>query len=427
MKELFPGHFKESKKDIKKIWDNCHFAFDANILLSLYRYSDSTRKEFIKVLTKIEDRIWLPHRSAEEYFNNRLSVIDKQERSYDETIKSITSLESDLQNARQHPFVNQKLMRKATGVFKELCKELENNRSVHTDRIRNDEIQDSIAELFNDKTGKPFDREALEKLLKDGEERYKEKIPPGFKDGSKHQNSDVFNEKCKKYGDFIVWSQVIEKSIEIDKSIIFVTDDRKEDWWTIFKGKTLGPRPELINEFKEKTNNSFYMYQADRFLELARENLNQEVSEEIVKEIKEVRRRDYIAYKKNIERQKAYKYSRHFNSIMKEIDNLKAHLMQLSEEKDLLLRKQVSLGEEREQLQKHREFLLSDSNRAVELEPVMKHYYNVSDEHQRIQKEMKLLNSRSDELQQKIKYLENESAKYMNDMGIYADRYETIR
>jgi len=40
---------------------------------------------------------------------------------------------------------------------------------------------------------------------------------------------------------------------------------------------------------------------------------------------------------------------------------------------------------------------------------------------------MKLLNSRSDELQQKIKYLENESAKYMNDMGIYADRYETIR
>ncbi|MEA1900658.1 MAG: PIN-like domain-containing protein, partial [Thermodesulfobacteriota bacterium] len=55
----------------------------------------------------IKVRVWLPHRSAEEYLNNCLSVIDQQERSYDDTIKSINTLKSDLDNARQHPCMMQ--------------------------------------------------------------------------------------------------------------------------------------------------------------------------------------------------------------------------------------------------------------------------------------------------------------------------------
>lgn len=423
MKELFQGYFKENEAEITELWDNCYFAFDANILLNLYRYSDTTRREFIKVLTKIKERIWLPHRSAEEYFNNRLSVIDKQERSYDETLKSINSLESDLENAWQHPFVSNNIMKRAKSVFKDLCKELEDNRSIHTNRIGNDEIQNSIATLFNKNTGTPFTREELEKILKEGEERYKEKIPPGFKDGSKHSDSEVFNEKCKKYGDFIVWTQVIGKSKEVGRSMIFVTDDRKEDWWTIFKGKTLGPRPELIKEFKEKTNNSFYMYQADRFLELARENLNEDVSEEIVKEIREVRRRDKIANKKNIDRQRALNNSHHFNSLMKEAEAARSRLMQLSEERKLLQMKQISLGEEREQIQNHREGLMTDSNRAVEIEPLMRHFYKISDEYELVQKEMHMLSAHSEEIRQKIKWLENEASQSMNELNFVSDKY----
>ena len=87
MKDLFPGHFKESEKNLKQVWDSCIFVFDANILLNFYRYSDSTRREFLQLLQKIQERVWLPNRAAEEYLNNRLSVIDQQERSYDETAK----------------------------------------------------------------------------------------------------------------------------------------------------------------------------------------------------------------------------------------------------------------------------------------------------------------------------------------------------
>ncbi|WP_220493433.1 PIN-like domain-containing protein [Pseudoalteromonas sp. SR44-5] len=74
MKDLFPGHFKESQENLREVWDSCVFVFDANILLNLYRYSDATRNEFLSLLEKINDRVWLPHRAAEEYLNNRLSV-----------------------------------------------------------------------------------------------------------------------------------------------------------------------------------------------------------------------------------------------------------------------------------------------------------------------------------------------------------------
>ena len=104
MKNLFPGHFKESDESLREVWETSLFVFDANILLNLYRYSDATRNEFLRILTKLKDRTWLPHRAAEEYLNNRLTVIDQQETSYDETVKLIEKLQLDLDNARQHPF-----------------------------------------------------------------------------------------------------------------------------------------------------------------------------------------------------------------------------------------------------------------------------------------------------------------------------------
>lgn len=299
MKSSFPGHFKENERDLRGIWDSSLFVFDANILLNLYRYSDTTRNEFLRLLTKIKNRSWIPHRSAEEYLNNRLTVIDQQEKSYDETENLIRTLRRDLENSRQHPFVSAGVMEKASGVFDELCDELKNNKSVHTSRISNDEIKDAIANIFEGRVGLPYDEERLNKLTTEGEERYKQKIPPGFKDISKSGDNDVLSERYRKYGDLIVWMQVIDKAIEIKKGVVFVTDDKKEDWWERFKGKTVGPRPELVKEFKDKSSQTFLMYQADRFLELARENLGEQVSDEIVEEIREVRRLDKLAHRKH--------------------------------------------------------------------------------------------------------------------------------
>lgn len=412
MRDLFPGHFKESQENLREVWDSCVFVFDANILLNLYRYSDTTRNEFLRLLEKIKDRVWLPHRAAEEYLNNRLLVIGQQEQSYDSTIKSINSLKSDLDNARQHPFVSTQTMRKVGSIFDGLCEELLRNKEVHTRRISNDEIKDAISKIFEKRVGQPFDKERLEKLIVEGEERYKQKIPPGFKDGSKSAGSEVFTEKCRVFGDLIVWKQVLEHSIDVDKGIVLVTDDKKEDWWEKFKGKTVGPRPELVKEFKDNANNTFHMYQADRFLELARENLGEQVSPEIVEEIREVRRRDKMASRKRQEYELLNRQKAKINNMMEELEHTRHQMMKHESEMMALQEKRHMLEAEKMELRKYRESY-SEDDREMDMEPFMRHYSDITENYHLVRSRLEESKNRYQELQHRTMQLEHELARHV--------------
>lgn len=289
MKSKFPGYFKLTKKEIDKLWETALFTFDANILLNLYRYSDDTREEFYKILEKIKDRIWIPHQSAQEFFNNRLNVIGQQEKAYEDAISSINAIESEFKNSRQHPFIENKLLKKFSNLSEEICQQLNNSKKFHNKRIQEDDILDRIESLFHEKVGEEFKSEELKEIYKEGENRFSNKVPPGYKDSNKKDESE---DESRKYGDLVVWKQTIEKSKETKSAIILITDDRKEDWWVRFKGKTVGPRPELIKEFRDETSKSFHMYQSDRFLEYAREYLNETINEKAIQEIRELRRLD---------------------------------------------------------------------------------------------------------------------------------------
>lgn len=413
MKDLFPGHFKESERSLKQVWGSCIFVFDANILLNFYRYSDSTRSEFLQLLQKIQERVWLPHRAAEEYLNNRLSVIDQQERSYDDTAKSINSLRSDLDNARQHPFVSQRAMKQVNKVFDLLCNELSENKEVHTKRISDDEIKKSISSIFENNVGQPYSRESLEKMISDGKERYKQKIPPGFKDGTKSGDSDVFTEKCRKYGDLIVWNQVIDKSIETKKGIVLVTDDKKEDWWEKFKGKTVGPRPELVKEFKDRAENTFHMYQADRFLELARENLNEQVSDEIVEEIREVRRRDKLAYMKKTEMEFIKQKKLKVHHLMGELEQSRHQMMSYENEMNMLQKKRHMLENERNSLREHNNHMLHDGDTEIDGDRLIKHYESISEDYVQIKQNLEHTKRKYSDMSQRKMSLEQELAHSM--------------
>lgn len=414
MKDLFPGHFKESDESLKEAWETSLFVFDANILLNLYRYSDTTRNEFIRILNKLKGRVWLPHRAAEEYLNNRLTVIDQQEKSYDDTIKLIESLQQDLDNTRQHPFVSKGVMRKVNSVFDELCNELKKNKSAHTDRISSDEIKDSIAIIFGKNVGTPYDKGQIDQLISAGEERYKQKIPPGFKDGSKAGDSEVFSEKCRKYGDLILWTQVIDKAIESNKSVVLVTDDKKEDWWEKFKGKTVGPRPELVKEFKDRANQAFHMYQADRFLELARVNLGEKVSEEIVEEIREVRQRDKLALRrmKEIELYKHRKMQQ--MQLAQQMDSIRHQMAKYEQEMHMLQEKRHLLENERISLKEFNNKILHDtSNEYIDDSQLTDHYYHVSKNYEDVMRRLDISRMKHTELMQHMAVLDQQLSHSM--------------
>ena len=293
MKKHFPGYFSPTMSEFGRLWHACIFAVDANILLNLYRYSDATRKEFLRVLTSIKERLWLPHRAAEEYLENRLTVVSQQEKAYDDTLKTLQNVQNDFKNIRQHPFISERLMGRLASVFDQVSKELQQNKEIHSARASQDEIQENLRALFDGRVGEPFTEEELEAICKEGEERYSKRIPPGYKDDAKTEDEPA-KSIHRRFGDFIIWRQLLKMSTEQKKGIIFVNDDKKEDWWYIFKGKTLGPRPELIKEFFDKTESHFYMYQSDLFLEFAAQHFKQDIKSESVDEVRELRRHDLL-------------------------------------------------------------------------------------------------------------------------------------
>lgn len=289
MRDMFPGHFSRASFEQKELWDNSIFVFDANVLLNQYRYSDETRSQFVRILERLQDRIWIPYRVAEEYLKRRLEVIDQQEKKYDAAINDVERLCKDLDNNRQHPFVSESSMKKFNAAVSGLIGELNKNKEINSRRIFGDEIKDKLNLLFAGRVGGDFNRGDMEGIISEGVARYSERIPPGYSDLKKAAGGESFEERCRPYGDLIIWKQIINKAKLDNVSVIFVTDDGKEDWWLRFKGKTISPRPELIKEFLDETGMGFYMYQPEQFLSLAGKQLEQETSQEILQEIRDVR------------------------------------------------------------------------------------------------------------------------------------------
>lgn len=296
MKEFFPGHFTKGDAEHKALWAKCTFVFDANILLNMYRYSDDTRKSFFQVLEKLSDRIWIPYRVAEEYLGNRLRVIHEQQEEYSIAMTELQNIRKKLESTRQHPFVSEKVMKKAEPILNELTAELERNKAVHSLRMTDDEVKIRIAELFKGRVGRRLEDNELEDIIAEGERRYVEKIPPGYSDAKKASAEEHLGARCRPYGDLIVWKQIVEKSSQNKSPVIFITDDGKEDWWLRFKGQTIGPRPELIEEFVSATGLEFHMYHPERFLSLAGDYLKQEnpISVAMLDEVRNLRVKEQV-------------------------------------------------------------------------------------------------------------------------------------
>ena len=141
-------------------------------------------------------------------------------------------------------------------------------------------LHDTICELFEGRVGKQYTADKLEVIYAIGKKRYAREVPPGYLD---------WKPSAPRYGDLVIWFQLIDQSKEAKKPLIFITEDRKDDWWSRTDGQTHGPRSELIQEFFNETGLSFYMYQADQVIEFAQRYLGLEKEQTTIEEIQEVR------------------------------------------------------------------------------------------------------------------------------------------
>lgn len=307
MKNLFKSFYKLSEEEYEILWQNAIFIFDTNILLNLYRYQSSTRDELLKVIEQLKDRIWIPNHVALEFQRNRLFVISEQHKRYKEVqnivSKSLVGMKDELnglQLKKRHSHINpDKLVEAMQKIKNEYFEELNKLKEQSISLSTEDKILERLDDIFLNKVGKAFEKqEEINSLFKEGEERFKKQIPPGYKDSKKDDKKpddftfDGLSYK-RKFGDLIIWKQIIKNAQEKKlKDIIFVTDDGKSDWWLKIESnglKTIGVRPELINEITNSSNvERFHVYNTESFLSFANEQLNAKVAKEAIEEVREV-------------------------------------------------------------------------------------------------------------------------------------------
>nr|WP_314597147.1 PIN-like domain-containing protein [uncultured Neisseria sp.] len=325
MKNEFIGFYMPNEKELKAAWrsEKTKFIFDTNVLLKLYSYQPNTLSDFFSILKKLGDKIWIPHQVGLEFQNRRLDIKAKEKQKFSELEKQLDEI-LKVENKINQLFLKGRFpnldaatenlfndIRKLVDGYKNTlnqCNESQPNIRSH------DSIREKIDDCFKGKVGSPFSQEDLEKIYEDGEKRYKNKIPPGFKDSTKNPSTDYFYkgvEYKRKFGDLILWKQIIEKAKDENiKNVIFITDDEKEDWWYIAKengDKAIGPLANLTHEIIENAKiDLFHMYNTSAFFQAAKEFTSVEVQDVSIDEIRlihenELRPKRTISYYEDLD------------------------------------------------------------------------------------------------------------------------------
>lgn len=296
MKESFRGFYNPDKEILQSAWnsDETLFVLDTNVLLNLYGYAEQTREDFFDLLKSLDKKLWIPYQVGLEYQRRRLEVIRDEKAIFNKINDNLDKIEKvfagnfeQLALKRRFPTLHENT--------EKLRKEISKSISSYKKSVScwdekqpcvrsHDTIREKLDELTEGKIGlPPEDQEWLDKLYKEGEERYNNKIPPGYKDFKKsksEQSTFAYNGLIydRQYGDLILWKQLITKAEnEKIKNVIFVTDDTKEDWWYILESrgkKQIGPHANLQSEIYRKANlDIFHMYNTSTFLESGKEIL----------------------------------------------------------------------------------------------------------------------------------------------------------
>ncbi|WP_342499136.1 PIN domain-containing protein [Bacillus sp. FSL W7-1034] len=291
MEKIFKEFYIE--KNDQRIWQDSIIVLDTNVLLNLYRYSKDTTVQILNLLNKYQDQLWMPHQVALEYHFNRKKVILEQEEYHTKISESFSKVPKEIEKILLKDLSDfKKRHRKDIDNFISDLEKLRDNHIESLEKqlkneisyLKKDFIKENITNLFSEKVGISFNAKEIESLEKTAEERFSKKIPPGYdddkaKDGSfKYYNKYIIQNR---YGDYILWRQIIEYATVEKRDIIFITDEQKSDWWYKLGGKVIGPRIELINEFSYETKKKLYMFSPIGFINRNEDIVNESAANEV--------------------------------------------------------------------------------------------------------------------------------------------------
>ena len=285
LREQFRQYSPPSEAERITLLDHAVFVPDTNVLLHVYRYSRDARNSFFEVLRNVKDRLWIPHQAVSEFHKNRPMVIATQLEIADRLKSVLTvsfkTLAADTEKAfthPYHPFLDRQVLQKQ--IYKmahNLTKYISAAGKTYLAGFSSDPILDELHSILDGRVGNPFSDHELISLYEEAEQRYEAEIPPGYRDKSKP--------KPDRYGDFVLWKQILAYCKEGRRAAIFVTDEGKDDWILRVSGRTVSIRPELREEFYLATNNPIWIWNSEYFVHQVTEKSGETLKSTVIAEI----------------------------------------------------------------------------------------------------------------------------------------------
>jgi hypothetical protein len=281
----FEGYYLPSGEDIDRALATAMVALDANVMLSLYRYNAQTVTDVLSVLEALGDRLVVPHQSLVEFHRNRLSVISNPGAALKELRDALEKSRSNADGAlgrwAQQVAMDEPLLVHLREDLKEALDSIETRAiQVIPDRISPDTPSDQdtvltrLGTVLKGKVLPKPDESDWSAMVDEGKRRVSAKQPPGYLDAEK---ADLQAEGAA--GDYLVYWQAVLHAADLGKDLLIVTNDQKEDWWWRKGSSVLGPRLEMVEEFrKHSEGRRLYLLRAPDLLKRSKTALSVLVS-----------------------------------------------------------------------------------------------------------------------------------------------------
>lgn len=289
MEQAFPWAYRPSQEALTELWSEATVAVDASALLNLYQYGGDAREQFLAAMEKLGDRLWFPRRAVEEYLTKRESVIVRQHAEFEPLRQAFGTPLQKVRAYEKDATVDHGRLAADTKRLMEIAKQAndEANKAMgeasrdHVD-VTDDPVLGRLKAMATTRLGRGIPDAELEALYQEARTRYEQGVPPGYEDRDKAEPA--------KFGDFLIWRELLDRAEEVGRPVVFVTDDLKPNWWQWQRGGLVGPRQELVAEMHRVAGVRFHTATSDGFLRYAQQALAIEQDETVIEEVREVSR-----------------------------------------------------------------------------------------------------------------------------------------
>ena len=279
MRSLFSPFFQDHFKREFLTDEHSLIAIDTNYLTSIVRLAPDAAQKYINTLKFYKKNIYIPYIVALEFNFNKCKVkrekhlalknskghIDDLEKDTKDKIDGIIKIVSSEQGER---------IKKETNDYIDKIRNEMSNDKIKNIEKREIKIYNSLIKEIDNKIGEKPTQELISEIQEQGKKRYEEEFPPGYNDQDKGEKTRKFDglEYEEKYGDLLIWKDIIKKAKSISaKRVIFVTDDgtsnKKHDLYYEVSHQKIGPRIELMDELYRETHSKLYIVRNQRFVE----------------------------------------------------------------------------------------------------------------------------------------------------------------